>query len=386
MTGNAAAAPAGIAPARVLAASGRLSGAYDVALLDLDGVVYVGADPVPGAAAALAEVRKCGMRLAYVTNNASRRPTAVASMLSGMGVPAAAADVVTSAQAAARLLAERLPPGSPVLVVGSPALADEVRSVGLEPVDTAEPLPAAVVQGYGPDTNWRDLAEATVAVRGGALWVATNTDITLPSARGPLPGNGALVAVVALATGARPEVVGKPHPGLHRESVERTGARRPLVVGDRLDTDVEGAVAAGADSLLVFTGVTTPAELLAAPAGQRPTYLSQDLNGLRQAHPQVAHGPGGTSCGGFRSRVEQGRLVLDGAGSDPLDALRALCAAGWAAGLPAGPVRSQGAPAQAALTALGIEIAAAADRRAVPPVPAGTVKRGQPKPTRGADS
>ncbi|MDP9239429.1 MAG: HAD-IIA family hydrolase [Actinomycetota bacterium] len=338
----------------VLAASDDLTADYDVALLDLDGVVYVGADPVPGAAAALTAVRARGMRLAYVTNNASRHPAEVAALLSGMGVPAAADEVVTSAQAAGHLLRDRLPPGSSVLIVGSAALADEVRAGGLVPVRTATPMPTAVVQGYSPDIGWRDLAEAAIAVRGGALWVATNTDSTLPSARGPLPGNGALVAAVRTATGAVPEVVGKPQPGLHRESVERTGARRPLVVGDRLDTDIEGAVAAGADSMIVLTGVTTADELIAAAGGQRPTYMAADVTGLLQQHPPVVWEQTRATCRGFAAALEGGALVLSGAGADPVDALRALCAVSWGAEPAVRAIRPSGEPAAVALRQLGI--------------------------------
>lgn len=337
--------------------SALLAADYDVGLIDLDGVVYVGGEPVPRAAAALQRARKCGMRLAYVTNNASRRPPEVAAVLRRMGVDAEPTDVVTSAQAAAHLLADRLGAGARVLVVGSEALADELQDAGLTPVRTADTDPAAVVQGYAPDTTWRDLAEATAAIRQGALWVATNTDSTLPSPRGPLPGNGALVAAVKLATDAEPEVVGKPEPGLHRESVARTGARRPLVVGDRLDTDIAGASRVGADSLLVLTGVTTPAMLVAADRGQRPTYIGRDLCALVEPHPGVDLRAGSATCRGFTARATEsaGRpvVLLDGDGDDELDALRAVCAAAWRAG--AIGVRADGARAAAVLHRLGMD-------------------------------
>ncbi len=337
------------------AAGRRLCDIYDVALLDLDGVVYLGSDPISGAAGYLGQARDNGMRLAYVTNNASRRAGEVAELLSGMGVPATADDVVTSGQAAAALLRRRLSPGSAVLVVGSEALAGEVAAVGLSPVRSADPLPAAVVQGYVAETSWRDLAEATIAVRGGAWWVATNTDSTLPSARGPLPGNGALVAAVGLATGKTPEVVGKPYPQLHSESVRRTGARRPLVVGDRLDTDVQGAVTAGADSLLVLTGVATPAETLAAPRHQQPSYLAEDLRGLLEKHVPVVADRGRAQCGGFGVRTVDDRLVLHGSGTERVDALRALCAVTWPGAPHSGPILAEGAAATAALAALGLD-------------------------------
>lgn len=341
-------------PPDILAACEQLTQTYDVALLDLDGVVYVGSQPVPGVPEVLAAARAAGLRLAYVTNNASRRATEVAALLSGMGVPATPEDVVTSAQAAAHLLSERLAPGSAVLVVGTEALAEEVRGAGLRPVRTADPAPAAVVQGYGPDVGYRDLAEATIAIRGGALWVATNTDSTAPSARGPVPGNGALVAALRVASGTQPEVVGKPHPGLHRECVERTGARRPLIVGDRLDTDILGAAVAGTDSMLVLTGVTTPTALLAAPKGSRPTYVAADLGGLLHVHPAVGVGGGEARCGGFVARWEGAQLMLSGAGDEPLNALRALCAMSWAAGGPPESVRASDGFAAAALHTLGM--------------------------------
>jgi glycerol 3-phosphatase-2 len=303
---------------------------YDVALLDLDGVVYIGGAAIPGAAEALHKADAAGMRLAYVTNNAFRTPAAVAALLTSLGVPAAAQDVVTSAQAAARLLAERLPAGAPVLVVGGSGLRMALRERGLRPVSTAADKPLAVVQGYAPDVSYSMLAEGGLAVRAGALFVASNADLTIPGRRGIAPGNGSLIQVIATATGVRPLVAGKPEPPLHRESVLRTGARHPLVVGDRLDTDIEGAHRAGADSLLVLTGVTGPAEAVLAPPSQRPTYLAEDLAGLLEPHPGVEETDGGYGCGGWTARPDGGRLELSGQG-ERIDGLRALCAAAWAA-------------------------------------------------------
>jgi glycerol 3-phosphatase-2 len=344
---------------------------YDVALLDLDGVVYLGPVGIPGAAAALERARAAGMRLAFVTNNASRTPAAVAALLNGLGVAAAPTEVVTSAQAACRILAERLPAGARVLVVGGEGLHSEALARGLTVVDSADDEPAAVVQGYTPDTSWRDLAEASVAVRRGALWVATNLDATLPSARGPLPGNGALVTVVRIATGVEPLAAGKPDPAMHRESVLRSGARDPIVVGDRLDTDIEGAARVGCPGLLVLTGVTTAAMLLDAPVGRRPTYVAAGLDGLLVPHPAPAPvGAAGWACGGWTARRSAGELALVGEGDDEIDALRALCAAAWsvpslpgsagpagvvAAGVVAAGVVAESAAAVAALDRLGID-------------------------------
>jgi glycerol 3-phosphatase-2 len=304
--------------------------AYDAALLDLDGVVYLGGKAIPGAAAALGEAARAGMRLAYVTNNASRSPSAIAAQLASLGVAATASDIVTSAQAAAGLLAERLPAGSPVLVVGGMGLRLALRDRHLRPVSTAAERPLAVVQGFSPDLSYGLLAEAALAIRAGAWYVAANADATLPSPRGLQPGNGAVIALLVTATGQQPVVAGKPEPPLHAEAVQRTGAVRPLVVGDRLDTDIEGAVRAGADSLLVLTGVSGPADALLAPPGLRPSYLAADLHGLLTAHPGVRREAGGFSCGGWTARLDEGsgKLSLSGSG-DPLDGLRAMCGAAW---------------------------------------------------------
>jgi glycerol-1-phosphatase len=286
---------------------------------------------VPHAPEGVAAARTAGMRVAYVTNNASRPPVVVAERLTGLGIPAEPQEVVTSAQAAARVLAERLPIGAVVLVVGAPALADEVRSAGLVPVhaldDAGPDGVAAVVQGLSPDTCQRDLAEAAVALRSGALWVAANTDLTLPSVRGPLPGNGAFVALLQAVTGLQPLVAGKPDPALHRESVERVAARTPLIVGDRLDTDVLGAVRGGADSLLVLTGVTDRPALLAAPVGSRPTYVSTDLRGLTEPHPEVEVDGHRARCRSAVASWIDGRVVVEGDGDD---ALRAEVSLHWA--------------------------------------------------------
>jgi HAD superfamily hydrolase (TIGR01450 family) len=308
-----------------------LTAVYDVALLDLDGVVYIGGAAIPGAAESLHKAGAAGMRLAYVTNNAFRTPAAVAALLTHLGVPAAAQDVVTSAQAAARLLSERLPAGAPVLVVGGSGLRLALRERGLRPVSTAADKPSAVVQGYSPDVSYSMLAEGGLAVRAGALFVASNGDLTIPGRRGIAPGNGSLIQVIATATGVKPLVAGKPEPPLHRESVLRTGAKHPLVVGDRLDTDIEGAHRAGADSLLVLTGVTGPAEAVLAPPSQRPTYLAEDLAGLLEPHPEIEEKDGGYGCGGWTARLDGDRLELTGEG-ERIDGLRALCAAAWAAG------------------------------------------------------
>jgi HAD superfamily hydrolase (TIGR01450 family) len=313
-----------------------LAQVFDVALLDLDGVVYVGPAAVPGAPEALAQARSQGMRLAFVTNNAARPPLAVAEHLTELGITAEPAEVTTSAQAAAHYLADRLPADSAVLVVGTVGLYEALAERGLRPVSSADDKPVAVVQGYSPTLGWADLAEGMVAIGNGALWVATNLDPTVPSPRGPLPGNGSLVAALRHASGASPIVTGKPEPTMHRESVERSRAERPIVVGDRLDTDIEGANAVGCPSLLVLSGVTGAADLLAAPAVQRPNFLGADLSALLYAHPAPQPTAQGATLNGWSASVTGHRLRLtcietEGSTADGLDPLRVLCATAWQA-------------------------------------------------------
>jgi HAD superfamily hydrolase (TIGR01450 family) len=287
----------------------------------------------------------------------------VADLLRSLGVPARDEEVVTSGAAAARMLAAQLPHGAPVLAVGSPALREELRSVGLRPVDGAAEKPVAVVQGYGSTVGWADLAEGCIALRAGAHWVATNTDATMPSHRGPVPGNGSMVAALTTALGGRrPDVVvGKPEPTLFEVAAKHGGHRRALVVGDRLDTDIEGATRAGMDSLLVLTGVSTAADVLRATPIERPTHLAADLRGLSKPDDatRVPAWPGtdsadkdgssgkdgsarpdtGVMVGAWLVGYAAGRLSLSlsSTGSadsssayDAIDSLRALASAAWA--------------------------------------------------------
>jgi glycerol-1-phosphatase len=308
-----------------------LAEAYDVLLFDLDGVVYIGGTAIPGAPEALQKAKQAGARVAYVTNNASRTPAAVAALLDGMGAPVTEADVVTSAQAAARLLADKLPPKSKVLVVGGTALRLAVRERGLVPVSTAAENPVAVVQGFAPGIDYGRLAEGGLAVRAGALFVGTNADATIPSARGTAPGNGSLLKVIEHATGTAPIVAGKPEPPLHRESVIRTGAQRPLVIGDRLDTDIEAAYNTGTDSLFVLTGVDNPHTVTLAPEHRRPTYIAETLDTLLQPYPDVTVTEAGVTCGGWTATADAaGVLAVTGTGA-AIDGLRALATAAWAA-------------------------------------------------------
>lgn len=308
---------------------------YDVALLDLDGVVYVGPSAVAGAREHLLEARSLGMRLAYVTNNASRTPDTVAHHLRELGMPAEDDDVVTSAQAAARVVAEQVPTGSRVLVVGGTGLREALRERGMVPVDSADDDPEAVAQGFSPDLAWALLAEGAYALERGVPWVASNTDLTIPTPRGRAPGNGTLVEVLRRATGRDPLVAGKPETPMHAEAVARTGAQNPLVVGDRLDTDIEGANRAAVASLLVFTGVTDAADVVLASEDLRPTFIADDLGGLHHPHPETRPEGEAWVCGTSRASVVDGALTMGAAAPavHRLDAVRAACAAAWTYGV-----------------------------------------------------
>lgn len=332
-----------------------LLGQHDLLLADLDGTLYRGQSAIAGAAEAVVHAAERGVRTVYVTNNASRRPAEVVAHLVELGFPAGDQDVVTSAQAAAAMLATQLPPGAAVLVVGTTALADEVRAVGLDVTDRAEDT-VAVVQGHSRTTGWLLLAEAAVALRAGAVWVACNLDATMPTERGPLPGNGSMVAALRTATGRVPQVAGKPAPALLHDAVRRNGARAALMIGDRLDTDIEGGRAAGVATLLVLTGVSDAAEVLAAPPELRPDHIGADMGALRRPPAELTPGPRpGWSVrpGGDDSLV----LAATAPDAEALDALLALCGVHWGRG--GGPVQVQAADpaARAAMAALGLDVA-----------------------------
>ncbi|MDX6372661.1 MAG: glycerol-phosphatase [Nocardioidaceae bacterium] len=300
---------------------------YDLAMLDLDGVVYVGSDAVPGAPERVAAARAAGMRVAFITNNASRPPEVVAEHLRELGVEAGPDDVVTSAEAAARVLTERLGAGARVVVLGGQGLADAVAEAGLVRVEVEDDADA-VVTGYGPDVLWGEIMRAAVRIQDGLWWVASNTDLTFPTTFGVAPGHGVLVETLRRFTGVEPVVAGKPARPLLDETVRRCGGERPLMVGDRLDTDIEGAHAAGIDSLLVMTGVTGLAELVAAGAELRPTYISADLGGLQEAQPLPDVSDDAVSLGGWRAEVSDGALELSGSGETD-DWWRVVAVAAW---------------------------------------------------------
>lgn len=290
--------------------------AFDAALLDLDGTLYRGSTVVPAAPDTVRALRRAGARPAFVTNNASRTPTAVVEHLAGLGLECDVTEVTTSAQAGAALVAARVPPGSPVLVVGGVGVREALREVGLRPVDRADSGAVAILQGWSPDLTWRTLAEGAFALAAGLAWFVTNTDLTLPTDRGIAPGNGSLVALLARVTGRTPDAVaGKPMAPLLEQASAKLSGSRPIVVGDRLDTDIQGAHGVGLPSLLVLSGVTDLTALLVAGPAMRPTFLAADVAGLLRPHRgAVRHGDGSWSCGRWTATVV--------VGSDPTEATR----------------------------------------------------------------
>lgn len=305
---------------------------HDCLLLDLDGTVFRGHEPTTGAVESLATVDS---RVLYVTNNASRSPGDVAAHLRELGFRAETDDVVTSAQSAALLLAKQLPAEAPVLIVGTEALADEIRQVGLRAVRLVDDGPVAVVQGHSTETGWPQLAEAALALRAGAVWVAANVDLTLPSERGLLPGNGSMVAALRIATGRQPQVAGKPQPTLMTNALSRGRFDSPLVVGDRLDTDIAGAVAASLPSLLVLTGVSTADDTVRAAPEERPDYIAEDLRSLDAPAESLRVG----AHPAWRIDVEDDGVTVHASGDEPgddLSVLRATAHAVWTSDLDGG--------------------------------------------------
>jgi glycerol 3-phosphatase-2 len=310
----------------------------DVLLADLDGVIYRGAEAIPHAVESI-NAASATRRVGYITNNASRTAASVARHLTELGLTVAPDDVVTSPQAAVRLLAETVPAGSRILVVGGEGLTFEVERAGFTVTRSAEERPAAVIQGFAPEVGWAQLAEAAFALQAGSdgiPWIATNTDWTLPLARGTAPGNGTLVSAVHTAVGRLPLVAGKPEVAIFEEARVRFGATAPLMLGDRLDTDILGANRAGMESVLVLTGIDQAKQVLAAEKDSRPTYVLEDLRELGRPYPRPA-----TKQRGATVLTAVGKAVVSRSGIDvrlerggaPIDVLRAGAHAIWDSGL-----------------------------------------------------
>lgn len=308
----------------------------ELLIADLDGVVYRGKLAIPGA---VEQLTRATARVAYLTNNAARTDEQVAEQLRGFGLPVSASDIVTSPQAATQLLRQTVPAGSLVLVVGGDGLVDELTKAGFRVTRSADDAPAAVVQGFAPHVGWEHLAEAAFALaeRPGdppLPWIATNTDWTFPLERGLAPGNGTLVSAVHTAVQRLPVFAGKPETPIFETAFARFGTRKALMIGDRLDTDIKGARAAGIPALHVLTGVDRPKQLVAASADMRPDFIVASLAELGQPYPTTEVAADGTAkVGTARVRMRGPVVEIVDRGDSPLNLLRAGCAAIWASGL-----------------------------------------------------
>ena len=248
---------------------------YDAFLFDLDGVLYRGDRPIPGAPDAVAAIRAAGRGIAFMTNNSARTPDDVAGRLRGMGIPASAPEVATSAAPTARMLADR--GCRSAFVVGEAGIRQALTDAGIEVRAGSAAEVDVVVVGLDRAADYPALRHASVLVDRGAAFVGTNADASFPVADGVRwPGAGALIAAIATTTGAVAEIVGKPNAPLYLDARERAGGEIPLVIGDRLDTDIAGAAALGWDSLLVLTGISRREDLDGSPV--RPTLVSEDLS------------------------------------------------------------------------------------------------------------
>lgn len=313
-----------------------LAADYDAALFDLDGVIYLGPYAIDGIPEALEELRSRGTQLGFVTNNAARTPAAVAHHLEELGIHAGEADVVNSTQATLRMLAADLPAGAKILAVGTEALAQQLSGAGFTVVHSLDDDPMAVVQGYHPHIAWPKLEEAALAIQKGALWYATNPDLTRPSERGIVPGLGSQLGVVANCVDVEPKIAGKPYRPLLDETVLRLGADHPIFVGDRTDTDILGANTVGMDSLFVFTGAHGKADLAEAPPEYRPTHIGYDAGALLEPHREAEFQGQRYTCGYQEVDFTEGVGYLSSrpvTRDEQLDALWAALQAKWRFGV-----------------------------------------------------
>ena len=314
-----------------------LAETYQLALLDLDGVVYRGKNPVEYAAASIRAAEQAGMTIEYTTNNSSRFQSVVAEQLRGFDLDVEPWQVITSSVVAARMVAKAVPAGARVMVLGAEHLHDQVRRNGLTIVDGPEDKPDAVIQGWYPDMTWQMMANVSFAVEAGATYFVTNRDLTIPRELGIAPGCGSMIQAVINATGIEPVAsAGKPESYMYDEARELNAAggndlvskEASIAIGDRLDTDIEAGNRGGYDSLAVLTGVTNPTELLLAPAHLRPTFVATDLRDLNVVHPEpIETGENRWQCAGAEAWMDAGELKV----SDPTDinALRAALCLMW---------------------------------------------------------
>ena len=307
---------------------------FDSLFLDLDGVVYRGAEAIDGAVEAINRAAAMGKKIAYITNNASRTPQAIAEQLNGYGLTVQPEQIIGSAAAGVRLLATKVPAGAKVLVVGGEGLRREVSDSGFELVEDAGSQPDAVIQGFSKDIGWQQLAEAAFAIQAGAVWVATNQDWTLPLERGIAPGNGTLVGAVHTAVGILPEFAGKPFRPIFDAALQQMQVQRPLMIGDRLDTDIKGAITAGIQSATVMTGVVGNKELLGAKTDERPNFLLTDMNDLFAEYPEAKPTKHGVRVGKSEVELLGDRVLLTAGHPASIDTLRAATHLIWTSGRP----------------------------------------------------
>jgi HAD superfamily hydrolase (TIGR01457 family) len=304
----------------------KVWGEYDALLADLDGVVYEGKRAIDPAPAVINELQRQGVIVGYVTNNSSRRPETIAEQLRGFGVKVEPSQVIGSAQTGVELMATLIPAGSKVLVVGGEGLRARAQESGFVLVDSAEEKPAAVIQGFSPNVAWTDLAQAAFAIQGGAKWVATNQDWTLPQEGGLAPGNGTLVSAVHTATGTLPLVAGKPEPAIFETAVRELGAKKALFVGDRIDTDITGANNAKIDSALVLTGVSTRKEVLGVKPEGRPKFILASMAELTKTYVGPVATKRGFKCGKTEVELLGNKVRVTAGDPKSIEALRAACA------------------------------------------------------------
>lgn len=307
-------------------------------LADLDGVVYRGKEAIAGAVETLNRIA-AEKTLGYITNNASRTTDAVAEQLQNLGLHATAEDIITSPQAALSLLKTIVPAPALILIVGGDGIETELLNAGYQVTRKAADGPAAVVQGFAQHVGWPDLAEAAFALQEGPNgemlpWIATNTDWTLPLEQGLAPGNGTLVSAVHTAVARLPEFAGKPETPIYETAFKHFKSRNALMIGDRLDTDIQGANASGIKSLHVLTGVDRPKQLLAAAPNMRPNYIVANLREIFEPYPETKIIDANTvQVGRARVRMRGHIVEVVRRGTDPLNLLRAACQAIWRSGL-----------------------------------------------------
>ncbi len=351
-----------MSPSTDQGAPGQPGAPIDCVLFDLDGVVYRGTEPVPGAVEGIGFLRERSIPLSFVTNNAARTPETVAERISSLGISTTIAEVTTSAMVLAARLAEKYGTRALIYLIGAAGLATALESEGLRTTRRLDDGPVAIAQGLDPEIDYATIVGACDAVRSGLDWWASNPDYSMPGPTGQVPGNGAFVEMISRLTGERPTIVGKPSPHMLEHAASRLGATRPLMVGDRLDTDIEGGNAAGYETALVLTGVHDIHDALQAPAGLRPSYVLPSLRGLARLiaasgtlvdtepspamtnAPIDATPPATDAVGTGSCRLVDGELILDDTARTSADGVRAALRLAWGAIDRGEPVRPGNLP------------------------------------------